>query len=113
MRESVRLRTEFARNRESFIVNGEEEGDVEEFAFLGVIVDWEGGGSRDFSNRLQKARGAFQRLWKVWAARGIGRRTKTRLFKTAVQPVLLYGCETCKITNTVDGKLNSFKCQCL
>ena len=39
MRESVRLRTEFARNRESFVVNGEEEGDVEEFAFLGVIVD--------------------------------------------------------------------------
>ena len=34
------------------------------------------GGSKDIRNRLQKARGAFWRLWRVWAARGIGRRTK-------------------------------------
>ena len=32
----------------------------------------------------------FQRLGKVWATRGIGRRTKIRLFKTLVRPVLLY-----------------------
>ena len=49
-------------------------------------------------NRLQKARRAFQRLGKVWAVRGIGRRTKIRLFKTLIRPVLLYGCETWKIT---------------
>ena len=64
------------------MVNGEEVEDVEEFVYLGAIVDKEGGGSKDIGNRLQKARGAFQRLWKVWAARGIGRRTKIRLFKT-------------------------------
>ena len=55
-------------------------------------------------HRLQKARGAFQGLRKVWAARRIGRRTKIRL---------LYGCETWKITKTDERKLNSFQCQCL
>ena len=70
------LRTEYASNRESIMVNGEEVQDVEEFAYLGAIVDKEGGGNKDIRNRLQKARDAFQRLWKVWAARGIGRRTK-------------------------------------
>ena len=47
-----------------------------------AIVDKEGGGSDNIRNRLQKARGAFLRLWKVWAARGIRRRTKIRLFET-------------------------------
>ena len=85
-------RTEFARNRENIVVNCEEVEDVEEFAYLGAIVDKEGGGSKDIRNRLQKARGAFQKLWKVWAARKIGRRTKIRLLKSSVRPVLLYGC---------------------
>ena len=64
-------------------------------------------------NRLQKARRAFQRLGKVWAVRGIGRRTKTSLVKTLIRPVLLYGCETWKITKADEQKLNSFQCQCL
>ena len=85
-------RTEFARNKENIVVNCEEVEDVEEFAYLGAIVHKEGGGSKDIRNRLQKARGAFQKLWKVWAARKIGRRTKIRLLKSSVRPVLLYGC---------------------
>ena len=40
----------------------------------------EGGGSKDIIHCLQRARGAFQRLRRVWAARGIRRRTKMRLF---------------------------------
>lgn len=34
--------------------------DVEEFAYLGAIVDKEGEGSKDIVNRLQKACGASQ-----------------------------------------------------
>ena len=64
------------------MVNGEEVEDVEEFAYLGAIVDKDGGGGKDIRDRLQTTRGAFQRLCKVWAARGIGKRTKIRLFKT-------------------------------
>ena len=76
------------------MVNGREVEDVEEFPYLGARVDKEGGDSKDIMIRLQKARRAFQRLGKVWTARGIGRRTKIRLFETLIRPVLLYGCET-------------------
>ena len=51
------------------MVNDEEVEDVEEFVYLGAIVDKEGGGSKDIRTRLQKARGAFQWLWKVRTAR--------------------------------------------
>jgi len=53
--------------------------DVEGFAYLGTTLDKEARGSKDINkNRLQKACSAFQRLGKVWAARGIGRRTKNQ-----------------------------------
>ena len=47
------------------MVTGEEVEDVKEFVYLRAIVDKEGGGSKDIRNRLQRAQGAFQRLWKV------------------------------------------------
>ena len=65
------LRTECSSSREKIVVDGEEVDDVEEFTYLVAIVDKEGGSSKDITHRLQKARGAFQRLRRVWAARGI------------------------------------------
>ena len=103
------LRTEFARNSESIVVSSEEVKDVEEFAYLGAIVEKKGGGSEDIRNRMQKARGAFQRLWKVWVARRIGKRAKMCQFKTLVRSVLLHGCETWKITKTDERTLKSFQ----
>ena len=64
-------------------------------------------------HRPQKARGTFQRLRRVWAARGIGSRTKIRLFNTLIRPVLLHGCETWKITKNDERNLNSFPCKSL
>ena len=56
------LRTEFASSRERIVVHGEEVEDVEEFIFLGAVVDKDGGGSKDIMHRLQKARGALEGL---------------------------------------------------
>ena len=62
---SKTLRTEFVKNRERIVMNSQEVKDVEEFAYLGAIVGKKGGGSEDIRNRMEKARGAFQKLWKV------------------------------------------------
>ena len=62
------------------MVDGQEVDDIEEFTYLGAIVDKEGGGS--IMHRRLKARDAFQSLKRVWAARGIGKRTKIRILKT-------------------------------
>ncbi len=53
----------------------------------------DGGGVKDLKNRLSKARGAFIRLKKTWSSNSISR-TKVRLYKALLVPVLLYGCET-------------------
>ena len=64
------------------MVDGEEVDDVEELTYHEAIVDKEGRGSKDIMHHLQKVCGAFQTQRRVWAARGIGRRTRIRLFKT-------------------------------
>ena len=63
------LRTEFARNRESIVMNDEEVEDVQEFAYLGAIVDKEGEAVK--INRKENQDTTIDSL---------------------VRPVLLYGC---------------------
>ena len=107
------LSTEYTRNEDTIRVDNDPVEDVSEFEYLGAMVDGEGGGDRDIKNRLQKARGAFHRLARLWNTRGIGRKTKIHLFKTLVRPVLLYGCETWKITNKDEKQLDTFQMRCL
>ena len=47
------------------MVDGEEVDDIEEFTYLGAMLDKEFGGSKDIMHHLQKACGAFQRLRRV------------------------------------------------
>ena len=46
------MRIEYASNWENIVVNDEEVEDLEEFPYLGTIVDEEGDGSKDIKNRM-------------------------------------------------------------
>ena len=62
---------------------------------------------RDLKNRLWKARGAFNKL-KIWISNNILRKTKLRLHKTLVVPVLLYRSQTWKMNKGEDKTVNVF-----
>ncbi|PFX25769.1 hypothetical protein AWC38_SpisGene9604 [Stylophora pistillata] len=87
--------------------------EVDQFVYLRAEVCREGGGMKDLKNRLSKARGAFNKLKKIWISKNILRKTKVRLYKTLVVPVLLYGSETWKMTNGDDKAVNVFHNRCL
>ena len=91
----------------------EEVKDVEEFVYLGKTVTKEGGGTEDIKKRLSKARETFFNLKKIWNTQSIGQNTIIKLFKTSVRPVLLYGCEACKLTAAEEKKLDRFQFICL
>jgi hypothetical protein len=73
----------------------------------------DGGANEDVIHRINKAKGAFAQLRSIWTSHQIHKRTKIRIFKSNVMSVLLYGCETWKITQDIINKLQTFVNRCL
>lgn len=86
---------------------------VEELVYLGATLAKDDGESEDSTNRLNKAGASFYNLMKIWRTSNIGKKTKIKLFKTLVKPVLLYEREAWKITHAVEKKMESFQFGCL
>lgn len=102
-----------AKNQAPISIVGKNIKEVEEFTYLGAKVNKEGGGMEDLQNRLSKTRGTYVRLIKIWNSKSISRRTKMKLYKTLVLPVLMYGCGTWKMTKSDERVLNMFENKCL
>jgi hypothetical protein len=71
---------------------------VDSFTYLGSIISKDGGADEDIRSRIRKANGAFLQLYPVWRNHNISKRTILQMFNTNVKSVLLYACETWKVT---------------
>jgi len=80
---------------------------------LGSIVAENGGTSKEVNSRIQKARGSFSKLRKVWLNKSLRKDTKIKIFNACVKYVLLYGCETWLLTNEIRRKMQTFVNRCL
>jgi len=80
---------------------------------LGSIVAENGCTSREVNVRIQKARGSFSKLRKVWLSKSLRKYTKIRIFNACVNSVLLYGCENWLVTNEIQRKIQTFVNRCL
>jgi hypothetical protein len=80
---------------------------------LGSIVAENGGNSREVKERIQKARGAFPKLKRVWLSKSLQKDTKIGIFNACVKFVLLYECETWLVTNKIQRKIQTLLNRCL
>ena len=87
--------------------------DVEVFEYLGSKISTSGGTTEDIASRLSKARSAFGRLWPVWRATALPRRTKLNIFNACVKSILMYGSETWMITKKNTTTIQTFVNKCL
>ena len=79
---------------------------------MGGIVAENGSTNREVNARIQKARGSFSKLRRVWLSKSLGKDTKIRKFNACVKSVLLYGCETCLVTNEIQRTIQTFVNRC-
>lgn len=79
-------------------VNGKAIQQVEEFCYLGSIINKHGGTEADIQRRIWKARQAFGALTKIWTSTQISKGTKIKIFNSNVKAVLLYACEAWAIS---------------
>ena len=87
--------------------------EVQEFCYLGSMVSSDGECELDVETRIRKARGRFALMRNIWSDTRLSRNTKLRLFKSNVVSVLLYGCETWKVSSSISSKLQVFINGCL
>ena len=100
-------------NNAHFNIGGDEIQDVEKFTYLGSIVSSEGGTDQDIVARIGKATTAFNILRPIWRSRAISVKTKLRIFNTNVKSVLLYACETWRVTKASNNRIQTFVNRCL
>ena len=103
-------------NNNAVVIDGQEVEDVEDvesFDYLGERITKHGGAEDDIKNRLGKATGAFNKLAKIWSSEQMSKNTKIRIFESNVIAVLLYGCETWRMTKRNEAKLDTFLHKCL
>jgi hypothetical protein len=84
-----------------------------DFCYLGGIVAENGGTSGEVSARIQKVRGSFSKMRRVWLSKSLRRDTKIRIFNVCVKSVLSYGCETWLVTKEIQRKIQTFANRCL
>jgi hypothetical protein len=87
--------------------------EVNTFTYLGSVVSKTGGADEDVENRVRLANAAYGALREIWPSHNISRRLKLQIFNSNVKSVLLYGCETWKVTNSVTNRLQVFINRCL
>ncbi len=93
---------------------GEDIEVLESFTYLASVVHDNGRSDQEVIRRISLAYGAMDSFNRsIWRCRYLCRRTKLRIFKTRVLPVLLYGCETWTLNSDLDRRLNVFGTKCL
>jgi hypothetical protein len=86
---------------------------VNQFTYLGSIIDGSVVTETDVATRIQEARMALGALHKIWNSRAHSAGTKLRLFNSSTKSVLLYCCETRKASKTFTEELQIFINECL
>jgi hypothetical protein len=73
---------------------------VDKFTYLGSALTKNGGTEEDVLNRISRANTAFLQLYSIRKNKQLTQGTMLRIFVTNVRVIILYGCETWKITQT-------------
>ena len=90
-------------------VCGEDVEVTERFTYFASDINVSAGSEPEVNRLLGRAWGVMDSLdHGVWHCRYLCRRTKVRVFRSLVLPVLPYGCETCTLTRDLKRRLNSF-----
>ncbi len=87
---------------------------VDSFPYLGSSITPSGDASDEINRRIGKASAAFNQLTPhLWRKHNVSLQTKIRVYKSSVQSILLYGCETWPMKVADARRLNAFEQRCL
>lgn len=92
-----------------FCINGHAFERVNEFKYLGTIINDQNKLRAEINTRIKSANKCFFALKKQFRSKFISRKTKLRVYKTLILPVLLYGSETWTLNLDIQRSLETFE----
>ena len=88
--------------------------EVEQYQYLGSILRNDCFIDEEIDTRICKASITFRSIGRlIWHQKKLKRKTKMRLFKSIIMPILLYGCETWAPLSNHVQRLQSFVNKCV
>ena len=97
---------------EDVMLNGEALEEVDQFKYLGSVIDANGGVEADVRHRVNERCKVLGALKGVMKNRGLGMNVKV-LYEKVVVPTVMYGSESWGMKVTERQKLNVFEMKCL
>ena len=94
------------------VVDGKHNEVVSPFIFLGSLITKDGFYEKEIRRRLALGRSAMGVLTKIWKDRGITLRTKIRLVKYLVFPIVLYGAKSWIMRKLERNMIDAFELWC-
>lgn len=90
-------------------IGGDKLKKVDDFKYLGVIINGENNRSVEIKERILAGNRAYWGYQKFLRDKNITRKTKLRIYKTAIRPVVTYAAETICLTKQDENKLRIFE----
>jgi hypothetical protein len=104
----------FTDTNSSVSINGQQLEQVEEFKYLGSLIDIRDGASCEIKPRISMAWRTFGQLRKsLWSRREISLKTKLRVYVACIHYTLLYGCTTWPLKEEEERSLDILDRKCL
>jgi hypothetical protein len=94
------------------IYNNEGINNVNSFKYLGAKVMNHGSDEDEVEDRVAKTQGVFISHSGIWRDKNIPLDLKIRLFKVRILSILLYGCESWKVTKKILRNIRGFIARC-
>jgi len=85
---------------------------INQFKYLGSIIDNEGRSKKEIENRIGQAKKVFLLKSKLLTSKNVDLKTRKRLIKTYVWSTALYGCETWTLNKKDETTLEAFEMWC-
>jgi len=82
---------------------------VDEFRYLGFLYNNRNSMSISVNDRIQAGNRAFYSIRRLMQSSNISRKSKLKMYKTLIRPVVTYGCEVNQMTEADQNKIATFE----
>ena len=82
---------------------------VEEFKYLGTTLTNQNSIQEEIKSRLRSGNACYHSVQSLLSSRLLSKNLKTKIYRTKVLPVVLYGCEAWSLTAREERKLRVFE----